>query len=219
MNNNRFYMKRAAIVAISFFVCFLFISSVTAVSHVEGSRIMDSLKKNQRAQTLLDMIQSFQSRVHKRTSSTSLLKGTSQQGFLQVMFTLLLRLIVNLLQLTKGISIGLLNLTVILLKLTITLLIGTQKILSVAGVATFYLGIKATMGTLKFFKAATPVAARIASLIASVITPLIGATLCIAVFALSAGAAAAIFLAIPLLLMLLLQSLSGGSIIPDGSEE
>ena len=90
MKNHAIYMKRAVIVAISFFVCFLFISSVTAVSHVEGSRIMDSLKKNQRAQTFLDMIQSFQSRLNKRTSLKSLLKEP-QQGFVQVMLSLLLR--------------------------------------------------------------------------------------------------------------------------------
>jgi hypothetical protein len=211
--------KKAVLILGSLAICFLCISSATAVPQVEGSKVISSLQQSQRVQTMRELIQSWKTQVNQRSKTQRAIQGKTQQGFLQVMLSLLLKLMINLLSLGKGITIGLLNLTVVLLKLTITLLVGTQKILTVAATATIYLGIKATIGALKFFKAATPIAARIASVFASVITPLIGALVGLVVFAISAGAAAAIVLALPLLLVLLLQSLTGESIIPDGAEE
>jgi len=212
-------LKQTGIIIGALAICLLFISSATAVSHVEGSTVVQSMKISEKTQTFLDTIESLKTRWSQRYSTKSLLQGSSQGGFLRIMLTLLLKFLVNIAQLTKGVTIGLVNLVAIILKLTITLLIGTQKILTVAAVGTIYLGIKTTIGTLKFFKAVTPVAAKLASIIASILTPLIGALVSGAVFALSAAAAAALFLAIPLVLLLLVQSFTGESLIPESSDE
>jgi len=206
-------VSNAAIMLSVFAVLFLFVSAVTAVPQTQGSQVLTTLKKTQHSQRLFSAFQTIRERFGK--SSVLSLKKSQPQGFLQIMLTLIIKLIVTLAQLTKGVTIGLVSLLVVLVKLAGILLIGTQKSLTVASMMVIYLGIKATIGMFKFFKAATPVVARISSAIASIITPILGALVSGAVFAVSAVASLALLLAIPLVLLLIVQSLAGGDTIFD----
>jgi len=206
-------VKKATIVLAVFTILFLFVSSVTAVPQTQGSQILQTLKKTKHSQQILTAFQSLRERC--RTSSLLSLKKSQPQGFLQVMVTLMINLIVTLAQLTKGVTIGLINLAVVLIKLTGILLIGTQKTLTVSSIMILYLGVKVTLGMMKFFKAATPVTAKMASVLASIITPIIGLLVSGAVFAVTTIAALALLLAIPLAILLIMQSLTGGDTILD----
>lgn len=204
-------IHKAALFLGVFAVLFLCVSSVTAVPQAQGSHVINALEKQKQSQTILSVLQSLKQKFTK----PSLLKQNQPQGFFQVMISLLIKLVVNIAQLTKGVTIGLINLAIVILKLSFVVLVGTQKILTVAAISTFYMGIQASIALLKFFKSATPVVAKIASVIAKIITPIVGAIITAIVFAVSAGIGLALLLAIPLVLLLVIQSMTGGETFLD----